>query len=91
MAAARSMVLEAKTFGFIERFAYRVLLSNRKIFSSLLWTGFFFKRIGIPHFLNAVGLLKILSPELEAAENLLKKCLFLSDSKQGRPAVKSKR
>ena len=39
MAAARSMVLERRTFGFIERFAYRALLTNRKIFSALMWAG----------------------------------------------------
>ena len=54
----------------IGTFFLRFFLVHRKILSLFLWTAFFFKRLGVSFVLNKTGLLKVLSPELSAGEEI---------------------
>ncbi len=49
----------------------RVTLKRRKILSTLLWISFFFKRIGVSALLNKLGILGLISQELEAGDELV--------------------
>lgn len=60
-----------KLYRFVESIIFRYFLYYRKIFSILIWTGFFFKRLGISAFLKKMRLLEKISPELSAGEELL--------------------
>lgn len=71
MARAKDIVKERKPVRFLERLAFRVLLHQRKILSVFVWVSFLLKRLKIPAFLRKIGLLKLISPELDAAEELL--------------------
>lgn len=72
MAHARSIVNEKKKLNLADAFVFRYLLINRKLFSLFMWIGFLFKRAGVSSLLNKLGILKLISPELSAAEDLVK-------------------
>lgn len=73
MAHARSIVQQEHLPNLAEQFIFRYLLLHRALFSIFLWIGFFLKRIGISVFLKKLKLLKKISPELDAAEELVEK------------------
>lgn len=49
----------------------RFLLAKRNLLSVFIWVAFLSKKIGISLFLKKIGLLKKISPELNAAEELI--------------------
>lgn len=55
------------------RFTFYFFLSHRKFFSILLWFTFLLKRAYFSRILKTVHLLKLISPELDAAEELIER------------------
>jgi glycolate oxidase iron-sulfur subunit len=49
----------------------RTILLHRRLMSLLIGTGAFFKKIGVSFFLRKIGLLRLISPELDAADALV--------------------
>jgi glycolate oxidase iron-sulfur subunit len=49
----------------------RTILLHRRLMSLLIGTGAFFKKIGVSFFLRKIGLLRRISPELDAADALV--------------------
>lgn len=71
MAEARNIASENSAVRPLLFAVMRATLKHRVILSALLWTGFFFKRMGLSALLRRSGLLGLLSPELEAGDALV--------------------
>jgi len=74
MAQAKAMAASQEKYRWFSALAthiLRFLLSHRAFLTILLWPFFLLKRIGISGFLNSIGLLNWISPELSRAEEML--------------------
>ncbi|MBI3013397.1 MAG: (Fe-S)-binding protein, partial [Elusimicrobia bacterium] len=72
MAHAKNVILTEKDSFGLQSVLLRFLLRHRWILSLLLWKLFLLKRMGISSLLKKSGLLRKLSPEIAAAEELVK-------------------
>lgn len=72
MASAKNILAQKKKLAGVRFVLLGILLSKRKILSLLLWILFLFKNIGVSSLLQRLGILKKISPELDAAEKLLR-------------------
>jgi glycolate oxidase iron-sulfur subunit len=72
MAHARDIASQSQTLNrWLGRIVFRIFLSHRKLFSIIIWCGFLLKRLGISKLLRKAGILKKISPALDAADELV--------------------
>lgn len=70
MGAAKGKVSESRGAPWIQRVVLRVLLPRTRLMEWVLVPLFWMKRLGIPRLLNRLGLLRLVSPALAAAEEM---------------------